>query len=688
MPREVPYLLASDVGGTFTDLVLLDGRSGQVRVEKVPTTPHDPAEAVLAGTDALTRAAPGTVDAIGRVIHATTLIANTLVERTGARTALLVTEGFRDLLRLRRHTRVGTFDLYADPPEPLVPRQLTFPVPERLLADGKVHVPLDEAAVATIADRLVELDVEAVAVVLLHSYLDPTHEERVDRIIAERAPGIRVTLSSRLLRRHMEYERANTTVASAYCAGRLGRYLERLSDGLHDRRIDAPIAVMSSSGGFLSAKTAVAAPVRLVESGPSAGATYTAELARRLDLGPLLAFDMGGTTAKACLITGGRLPMSTQVEAARADSYRPGSGIPLQVAAVNLIEVGSGGGSVAFVDTVGLLRVGPRSAAAVPGPACYLRGGTEPTVTDADVVLGHLTADGFLGGRMRLGEDEARVALRDLRPDGDEVEAARLVQEVVVENMAGALLRHIIERGGDPRHLTMVAFGGAGPVHAYALARRLGMRQVIVPPLAGVLSAVGLLTAQPSFQASRTIKADLSALSAGELFGPLDDLRAEVAAALQTADASAEPHYRMSADCSYAGQSTTLSILLDDPDATDGHLLRTAFEAAYRTTYGHVHTGVAIELAALTVEGTLDIAHPELPRDNRSPVTVPDSRPAWSHVTGRFEQFTVRWRTSLQPGETIDGPVIIAETESATIVDVDGSVRVDDLGNLLVEVGR
>lgn len=683
---DLAYLLASDVGGTFTDLVLLDARSGAVSVEKVATTARDPAAAMLAGVDALAETTGHALGAVGRVVHATTLVANTLVERTGARTALLVTEGFRDLLRLRRHTRVGTFDLYADPPAPLVPRQLSFGVRERLLASGKVHIPLDEAGVAAIADRLVACNVEAVAVVLLHSYLDPVHEQRVGQILAERAPHIRVALSSQLLRRHMEYERANTTVASAYCAGPLGQYLDRLTDGLRGRGIDAPVAVMSSSGGFVSAQTAVAAPVQLVESGPSAGATYVAELARRLELDSTLAFDMGGTTAKACLINGGRLPVCTEVEAARTASYRPGSGIPLQVSAVNLIEVGSGGGSVAFVDTVGLLRVGPRSAGAVPGPACYLRGGREATVTDADVVLGHLTAEGFLGGRMPLGEQEARVALRELLPTGDETQAARLVQEVVVENMAGALLRHIIERGGDPQRLTMVAFGGAGPVHAYPLAKRLGIPRLIVPPLAGVLSALGLLTAQPHFQASRTWTTELSALSPGELVEPIIELRGEVAAALHTVDPEADPQYRMSVECSYAGQSTTLPIALDDPATADGAGLSQAFDAAYLATYGHVHTNVAIEAAAVSVAGWLDVPVAELPRDARPPIAMPSTRPAWSHATGRFEQFGVRWRTALSPGDGLAGPVIIAENESTTVIDIGGTAHVDELGNIVVEV--
>jgi N-methylhydantoinase A/oxoprolinase/acetone carboxylase beta subunit len=688
MERDGEYLLASDVGGTFTDLVLLDTARGSVRVEKVPTTPANPAAAVLRGVDDHYCDDPDAIARISRVVHATTLVANTLVERTGARTAMLVTEGFRDLLRLRRHTRVGTFDLYADPPPALVPRSLTFAVPERVLASGKVLQPLDEVRVAEIVDELIALDVEAVAVVLLHSYLNPNHEERVGRILADRAPKLHVALSSRMLRRHMEYERANTTVASVYCAGRLGDYLDGLSAGLQQRGVNAPLTVMSSSGGFLSPTSAIAAPVQLIESGPSAGATYCAELARRLGIPAVLAFDMGGTTAKGCLITDGRLPMATEVEVARSDSFRVGSGIPLQVSAVNLVEVGSGGGSIAYVDAVGLLRVGPRSAGAEPGPACYSRGGSSATVTDADLVLGHLDAEEFLGGRMALDEAPARTALGALVDNGDAVEAARLVQEIVVMNMSAAILRHVIERGGDPERSTLVAFGGAGPVHAYALAKRLGIKQFIVPPLAGVLSAVGLFAAHPTFRASRTYKFPLDSIEPGRLAGPATELQDEIRAVLRTVDRHARPTFEITADCAYRGQSSSLPVPVLDADRADGDSISRDFGTLYQATYGYTHTDVEIEMVTVTVAGTLELAHTELPRDTRPAVEVSPSRRAWSHVSGRFENFAVRWRTALQPGDVIDGPLIIAETESATIVDVDGQVRVDDLGNLLVAVQR
>jgi N-methylhydantoinase A/oxoprolinase/acetone carboxylase beta subunit len=686
-----PYLLASDVGGTFTDLVLLDGADGSVRVEKVATTSASPAEALLLGVDAFGQQAGETLPEVRRVVHATTLVANTLVERRGARTALIVTEGFRDLLQLRRHTRVGTFDLYADPPAPLVPRRLTYPVRERVLADGKVFVPLEEAAVQAVAERLVADEVEAVAVVLLHSYVNPEHEERVGEILARCAPGVRVALSSRLLRRHMEYERASTTVASVYCAGRLGEYLTDLSLGLRDRGITAPLMVMSSSGGFLSVESALHAPVQMVESGPSAGATYAAELARRLSLDAVLAFDMGGTTAKACLIRNGRLPMMTEVEAARAESFRMGSGIPLQVSAVNLIEVGGGGGSIGYVDDVGLLRVGPASAGAEPGPACYLRGGTAPTVTDADLVLGHLAADSFLGGSMPLGEENARRALSELvaatSAAEDEYQAAQLVQEVVADNIAAAIRRHVIERGGDPEALTLVAFGGAGPVHAYAVAQRLGITRMLIPPLAGVLSAVGLLTARPTFRTSRTLKRSLDDVERREIAAAVADLRAEVTTVLGTVDASRQPRFRVTADCAYVGQSSTLPVVIEETGDADGTSVSSSFATAYQEAYGHVHVDVPVDLVTVTVEGWLELAMPELPRDTRRRASSTSSRQAWSSTTGRFEDFSVLWRGDLAPGVSFDGPLIVEETESTLVLDVGGCVEVDELGNLLVTVG-
>lgn len=690
MATHLLYLLASDVGGTFTDLVLLDGTDGAVRVEKVATTSSRPADAVLLGVDRFERAGEA-LARVGRVVHATTLVANTLVERSGARTALIVTEGFRDLLHVRRHTRVGTFDLYSDPPPALVPRRLTYPLRERMLADGKVFVPLDEGSLRAVADRLVIDGVEAVAVVLLHSYVNPEHEERVGQLLARWAPGIRVALSSRLVRRHMEYERASTTVASAYCAGRLGEYLDDLSAGLRARRITAPLMVMSSTGGFLSVDSAVRAPVQLVESGPSAGATYAAELARRLSLPTVLAFDMGGTTAKACLIENGQLPMVGGVEAARTESFRAGSGLPLQVSAVNLIEIGAGGGSIGYIDDVGLLRVGPVSAGAQPGPACYRRGGIAPTVTDADLVLGHLAAASFLGGTMPLGEEEARRAMASLlgatAAAGDEYEVAQLVQEVVADNVAAAMRRHVIERGGDPESLTLIAFGGAGPVHAYAVAQRLGVTRILIPPLAGVLSAVGLLTARPRYRGSRTVKHALDDVRKKELSSTVAELRQEVASVLGTVDPSAVPRFRVTADCAYIGQSSTLPVVIDEAGDADGSSIGEGFAAAYEETYGHCHAGVPVELATLTVEGWLELPMPQLPRDQRSRIGGTTSRRAWSATTGRFEDFTVRWRGDLLPGEVIPGPVVIEETESTVVVDVGGSAEVEGLGNLLVHVG-
>ena len=686
---EQGRLLASDVGGTFTDLVLLDEASGHVRVEKVPTTPHDPSQGVVRGVDQLSMTLDGDPLNVRHAVHATTLVANTIVERAGAVTALLVTEGFRDLLRLRRHTRAGTFDLYLDPPAPLVSREHVYSVPERILATGKVWRELDEEAVRDVARRMKADGIEAAAIVLLHSYVNPSHEERVAELLSEALPEVKLTLSSDLVRRSMEYERASTTVASAYCTTKVGDYFQRLETSLSDRGVRGALSVMTSSGGVTSVASAVRAPVRLVESGPSAGATYVARLGHELEIDDLLAFDMGGTTAKGCLIRGGVLPLADGLEVARSDSYRPGSGFPIQVPTVNLIEIGSGGGSIASIDAVGLLRVGPQSAGAVPGPACYQRGGESATVTDADLVLGRLSADNFVGGEMPLSISNAEHALAALRPGNSVVENARLVQDVVTENMAAAILRHVIERGGDPSQLTMVAFGGAGPVHAHAVARRMGVKRVLVPPMAGVLSAVGLLVANPSFQITRTVQVPVSELHGGDLESVFSELKQEVTDVLSTIQQHVSPRFKFLLNCAYHSQSSTLPIEILESTSTDGAEVFAAFESAHKSAYGYAHVGVPVEVSSIMVEGSLSGGLSSLPMDPRPgrADVEPRYREAWSRVTGGMVSHSVHWRRSLPAEQWMEGPAIVEERESTTVVDVGSRFRIDRLGNIEIEIG-
>lgn len=687
----MPHAIGSDVGGTFTDLVMLDDLTGRVLVGKVPSTPQDPGEAVMAGIHQLKQAAGGSLSSVTKLVHATTLVANTIIERAGVPTALLVTEGFRDILRLRRHTRISTYELYSDPPEPLIPYSRIFPVRERLRSDGTVLTPLDEVGLGRIARDLLALGVQSVAVVFLHSYVDPAHERRARDIIGSVAPSIDVTLSSDVVRRDMEYERASTTVANAYCAPIVGAYVDRLAKRAVDAGAGAELHLLSSSGGVVSPAEAARTPVRLVESGPAAGSTYTASLARALELPTTLAFDMGGTTAKGCLIRDGEIPLTDEIEIARADGYRVGTGFPLRVPSVEMIEFGAGGGSIVSRDEVGVLRVGPRSAGAVPGPACYVKGGTAATVTDAALIAGHLDPDNFLGGEMRLDRAAAERVLAEVRGAGDDavLDVAKRVQAIVIENMASAITQHIIERGASPDDVTMVAFGGAGPIHADALARRMRVKRVLVPPLPGVLSALGLLSAAPTHQEVRTVHIRLTDISAGDLVDVGQEMIADVARVLETVDSSAEPSFRVVAQCSYVGQSSTIPVPLDDL-ALDGQVLAARFADEYRRAYGYYYDDVAVEVASLLVEGSLDQASLPQYEYQQAPRAVDSAgdahRMALSHVTGQLERFAVVARSRLGAGDRLDGPVIVQERESTTIADVGTSVSVDALGNLVLEL--
>src|SRR6185503_16271130 len=485
-----------DIGGTFTDLVVIDERTGAIRVGKVLTTAKDPAHGVEQGVQTLldeARVAPARVRA---VVHGTTLATNALIERKGARTALLTTAGFRDALEIGREGRYDMYDLLIDPPAPLVPRHLRFEVPERLLPDGSVLRPLDEAAARRVISQLVDAGVEALAICLLHAYLNPAHERRLAELVRQAAPHLAVSCSSDVVPEIREYERTSTTTANVYVVPLMARYLEDLERRLAGLGVPGQLYVMQSSGGIALPPLARRLPIRLVESGPAAGALAAAQAARERGDARLLSFDMGGTTAKACVIDGGAPLVAREFEVARADRFKKGSGLPIRVPVIEMIEIGAGGGSLARVDRMGLLKVGPDSAGADPGPACYNLGGKVPTVTDADLLLGYLDPGFFLGGRMRLDTEAARRAVEEkvARPLGfDVTQAAWAIHRVVNENMAAAARIHGIERGKDLRAYPLFAFGGAGPVHGWHVGRILRVPRVLVPFAAGAASALGLL---------------------------------------------------------------------------------------------------------------------------------------------------------------------------------------------------
>jgi N-methylhydantoinase A len=677
-----------DIGGTFTDLVLLVG--GRVAaVGKALTTPADPSIAVAEGVASLL----AEVDPrqVGEVVHGTTLVANALIERRGARTCLVTTRGVRDALAIRREHRYDLYDLFLELPEPLVPRRLRWEVGERVLADGTVDRPLDEAGVRRLARRARREGVEAVAVCFLHSYRHPDHEQRAAAILAEEVPDAPVSASCDVVPELGEYVRASTTVANAYVRPLMDRYLATLERRLGDAGLRCPLHLMLSTGGLATVDTGRRFPIRLAESGPAAGALSAAFSGAAAGERDVLGFDMGGTTAKAALIEAGEPLLAREHEVARVYRFAPESGLPLRVPVIDLIEIGAGGGSIARIDQFGLPKVGPESAGAEPGPACYGRGGDRPTVTDADLLLGYLDARFFLGGEMPLDVDAARSAVGSLaaRLGLDLAEAAAGVHQVVNENMAGAARMHAIERGRDLRRFALVATGGAGPVHAWGVARRLGIRRLVLPPSAGVASAFGMLTAPPAFDFARSLPAALGEVGWTDVREAIAGMRAEGAAQLASAGVPADDvAVAVSADVRYRGQGEGVTVALGAAlERRPADQVNDAFEAAYVRLYGRRPPGVEPEVLTWRVRvsgprpalaGRLDGPAPGPARKGR--------RPVWSEERRAFADAGVWDRYRLAPGARVTGPAVVEERESSALIGTGGSGVVDAHGNLVVEV--
>src|SRR4051812_44468431 len=579
-----------DIGGTFTDLCAV-GETGIVAVGKVLTTHDEPARAVEEGLDALLTDAGIAATDVEQVVHGTTLVTNALIERKGSRTALLATAGFRDVLEMRREHRYELYDLHLELPDPLVPRHLRFDVPERILADGSVHIGLDEEYVARLGRGLSSRGIEAVAVCFLHAFTNPAHERRVAGILAEVAPSLRVALSSDVVPEIREFERTSTTVANVYVQDLTERYLRDLDHRLRRLGIAGAPHIMLSNGGLATVDTAARHPIRILESGPAGGALAAASI------GPadLLAFDMGGTTAKLCLIAGGAPLVTHQFEVDRKYRLLPGSGLPVQVPVTDMIEIGVGGGSIARIDALGLLTVGPDSAGSEPGPACYGRGGTEPTVTDADLVLGYLDPAYFLGGGMKLDASAAREAIgRIAGPLGVSVEeAAWGIHTSVNEDMANAARVHAVERGQDPAKLPMYTFGGAGPVHGVGVARALGAPSVVAPPAAGVLSAAGFLTAPLAFDFVRSARAAVLDLAWEQVDALFAEMEAEGTALLAKSGVDEVTHRRV-AEMRYAGQGYEIRVPVRGGSWPDA--LIDEFTATYRALYRRAGPAVGVEV--------------------------------------------------------------------------------------------
>ncbi len=695
------YRLGIDIGGTFTDATLVDEATGAMTRAKVLSTPADPSIGFLDATRAIldrARIAPGE---IGSIVHGTTVVTNALIEGDVARTAFVTTEGFRDLLEIARQIRPSLYDLRFVKPRPLVPRHLCFEVPERLGARGEVVAPLDEAAVAAVAARLRDEGVEAVGVCLLHAYVEPRHERRVGELLRELLPGVLVSLSTDVAPEPREYLRATTTLVNASIRPVAARYLANLDRRLRDLGIGAELLVMQSGGGVYSSAAAHELPVFMVESGPAAGVIGAARAGARIDLPHLVSFDMGGTTAKAGLVLDGRPRVTKDYEVGEQAGPSTGgtraTGYPIRTPVVDLVEIGAGGGSIAWVDAGGGLRVGPRSAGADPGPACYGRGGTAPTVTDANVVLGRLNPQYFLGGELELDAERAWTAIeRDVAgPLGlDVVAAADGIVAIANAAMVGALRLVSVQRGYDLRELALVSFGGAGPVHACALARDTGALAVVVPPAPGLASSVGLLATDLEHDFAVSLVAPADEADAGAVERAFAALEARGRAALSGEGvAGGRVAYRRAVDLRYTGQSHEIAVEVDtdagilDRAALDELVVR--FHAEHRRAYGFSAPGEPVELVALRLTAVGRIPQPEPARlaphaQGEGPAAPQGTRPVHFAEAGGFVACAVHARERLGAGAVVAGPAIVEEVDSATVVHPGFSARVDTFGNLLV----
>ena len=685
--------IAFDIGGTFTDFALRDITTGRTEIWKVPTTSREPACAVLDGLRArFADSALRPADVV-RVLHATTIATNAILERKGARTVLLTTEGFRDILLIGRQKRYDTNNLHLDKPRPLVRRADIIEVPERLRADGSVLHSLREADAAAIADRVAAGGYQSVAIVFLHAYANPVHEQRMAAAIAERLPGMPISLSSAIAPRFREYERTSTTVANAYVAPLVAFYIDTLGGSLRELGVRAEMSIMQSNGGIASAEMVRTAPIRIVESGPAAGVLMCAEVGREEGCAHVMTFDMGGTTAKLGAIDDGTpaVASSFEVDAIHA---RKGSGLPLSITAIDLLEIGAGGGSIARTG-MGLIRVGPDSAGAEPGPVCYGRAGTAPTVTDANLILGYLNPDFFNGGAMALQREAAAEALmREIgEPLGLSLEAAAWgVHAIANANMERAMRIVSIERGRDPRRYSLVAFGGAGPLHACRLARALGVPRVIVPRGAGAGSALGLLVADRTVDLGLTRVLRLNDAASDAIAGIFAGLEAQATSQACNMDPLGVPILRRAASMRYAGQGYELRVDLPEGAISADYPARVlaAFHAAYQRDYGYVDPDASVEVSDWHVTATIPAARKGAGirfaghTGGGDPVT--DRRNAYFPEAGGMVPTAVIDRYALTERHRIPGPAVVEERESTIVVPPGDVVLLSAAGNVIIEI--
>ena len=689
------YRLGCDIGGTFTDFVLVDDETGAFQTNKCLTSPADPSEAVEQGLRQLQDQAPDFIGRVSEFIHGTTLVINAIIERKGACTGLITTRGFRDVLELGREIRYDAYDIFAEYPPPLIPRNLRTEVDERIASDGRVIRELD---LEDVRDRLTQLQtagVESVAVCLINSYENPAHEKAIQNLLQDLAPDLSLSISFEVLPQIREYERTCTTATNAYVKPITASYLKKLSDRLTTLGFDGQLYIMLSSGGITSLETAREFPVRIIESGPTAAVIASQHYGKMFDIKDMFCFDMGGTTAKSCLIQKGQAGLVSTFEVGRVQRFKKGSGLPIQVPVVDLMEIGAGGGSIAAINRLGLLQVGPESAGADPGPACYGLGGKNPTVTDADLALGYLDPDYFLGGSMPLDKAAAELAITTKIADPlgtGTVEAAFGIHDLINETMAAAAKTHIAEKGGNPGLVTVSAFGGAGPVHAYGLARKIGAPRILVPPLAGVGSALGFFTAPVAFDLSRSHRVGLDAADFKAIEALFRELETEGAAILGPAADDGDIRFERTLLMRFVGQGaeTDLAIAPRPFDQWRTAEIREQFDTEYKRLYGRTYDDNAVEFVTFKVRASLPTKPFRIPtlKTSRTRLAecVKSARPAYSMARKDFVEHTVYDRSRLFPGAAFTGPAIIEERESTIVVGEGAAARVDEYGFVWIDL--
>lgn len=691
------WIAGTDIGGTFTDITLLNKKDGTVLTGKILTTPDDPGRAIFNGLVHLAEEYGVPLSAIETFIHGTTLVANTLIERKGAVTGLITTQGYRDVIEIGSEMRYDIFDLELKKAPPLVPRRLRAEVAERIDSEGNVLVPLRAEDVVAAAKALAAEGVTAIAVAFLNAYLNPEHEKAAAGMIAAVLPGVTISISSAVAPEIREFERFSTTAADAYVKPLIQKYMGNLQTGLDDFGGETNVNIVLSNGGMTSADLAAQYPIRLVESGPAAGVISAAYHGWKAGEKHVIAFDMGGTTAKMCLVQHGEPVRAYEFEASRLQRFKKGSGIPLRIPVIDMIEIGAGGGSIAHIDNLGMLKVGPESAGSEPGPASYGRGGGDPVVTDADLLLGYLDPDYFLGGEMPLHPDKAKEAIESKLCDALKLgwlEAASGIHDIVNNNMASAARIHMAEKGVDSRNFALVATGGAGPVHAYGIARLLGLRKLVCPPASGVGSAVGMLVAAPMVEFGQSYVSPLERLNWSRIGTLFSGMREKAEEGLLRMDVPpGQIRYSLQVEMRYAGQGYEIKVPFSFEELAEERTDRLVgkFETAYRSVFGHCPRGVGVELISLRLKGEAAAQVSDLhfkryrpdPDVNRA---LKGTRMVYFPEKRRFVETRIYDRYRLTPGTRLRGPLVIEEKESTVVAGPHTDVRIDDHLNVVIDL--